>query len=71
MSRLDDLIADLCPDGVQFRALSDCFNQFSGMGGVSNKWADEGNCQFIDYMNAYTHIAIDVNDLPYQEESRT
>ena len=70
MSRLDELIKKLCPEGVSFHALSDCFDQFSGMGGVSNKWADEGNCQFVDYINAYTHIAIDVNNLPYATVKR-
>ena len=65
MSRLDELIAELCPDGVEFFSLNILFDQFSGMGGVSGKWAEEGNCRFIDYMNAYKHLSIDVNDLPY------
>ena len=65
MSRLDELIAELCPDGVKRYSLGTLFIQLSGMGGVSNKWASDGNCRFIDYMNAYKHIAIDVNDLPF------
>ncbi len=65
MSKLDELIKELCPDGVEFKPLNEVFIQFSGMGGVSNKWAETGNCQFIDYMNAYNNIAIDVNDLPF------
>lgn len=35
------------------------------MRGVSNKWADNGNCRFIDYLNAYKNIKIDINALPY------
>ena len=65
MSRLEELIAELCPDGVEYKVLDDVFIQFSGMGGASNKWASEGNCRFIDYMNAYTHISIDVTNLPF------
>ena len=65
MSRLDELIAKLCPNGVKYFTLNECFDQFSGMGGVTNKWADAGNCQFVDYMNAYNHIAVDVQDLPF------
>ncbi len=65
MSKLDELVADLCPNGVKYYTLNECFDQFSGMGGVTNKWADTGNCQFVDYMNAYNHIAVDVQDLPF------
>ena len=35
------------------------------MTGVSNKWADDGNCQFIDYMNAYKNLKINVKLLPF------
>ena len=65
MRRLEELIEKLCPDGVEYKSLSSCFTMFSGMGGVTGKWSESGNCQFIDYMNAYKHISIDVNDLPY------
>ena len=70
MSRLDELIAELCPDGVAFYNLAEIFEQFSGMGGVANKWANEGNCRFVDYMNAYSHISIDINNLPYATVKR-
>ena len=53
MSKINDLIKKLCPNGVEYKSLKDIFELFSGMTGVSNKWADEGNCRFIDYMNAY------------------
>ena len=65
MTKLEELINEFCPDGVEYYSLSELFIQFSGMGGVSNKWADSGNCQFIDYMNAYNNISIDVTNLPY------
>ena len=65
MSKINDLINKLCPNGVEFKFLKDVFELFSGMTGVSNKWADEGNCQFIDYMNAYKNNKIDITKLPY------
>ena len=65
MSRLDELIQKLCPDGVEYYLLDECFIQFSGMSGVTGKWANEGNCRFIDYMNAYSNISIDTHDLPF------
>ena len=30
-----------------------------------NKWASSGNCRFIDYLNAYKHIKIDIHQLPF------
>lgn len=63
MSRINELIEKLCPDGVEFKSLNEIFRQFSGMTGVSNKWKETGNCKFIDYMNAYKNMKIDVNRL--------
>ena len=65
MSRIDELIKEKCPDGVEYKKLEEVFVQFSGMTGVSNKWAETGNCRFIEYMNAYKNITIDVSKLPY------
>ena len=61
MSRIDDLISKYCPNGVEQKVLSEICEQFSGMTGVSNKWADTGNCIFIDYLNAYNNMKIDVS----------
>ena len=63
MSKIEDLINKLCPNGVEFKPLNEIFKQFSGMTGVSNKWKENGNCKFIDYMNAYKNLKIDVNRL--------
>lgn len=65
MLAINDYIKKNCQRGVTICPIGDIFDQFSGMSGVTNKWADEGNCRFIDYMNAYTHLKIDVNALNY------
>ena len=65
MSRLEELIKKLCPDGVEYKELNEIFIQYSGMTGVSNKWKDTGNCQFIDYMNVYKNLKVNVNLLPF------
>lgn len=59
MSKLEELIQKLCPNGVEYKTFEDFSIQLTGMSGVSNKWAETGNCVFIDYMNAYTHLKID------------
>lgn len=65
MSKIEELIKKLCPNGVEYKDLNSVFKLFSGMRDVSNKWKETGNCQFIDYMNAYKNQKIDVTKLPY------
>lgn len=50
---------------VETKKLNEVFDSFNGMGGVSNKWADDGNCQFIDYKNVYDNTKVDVSNTPY------
>lgn len=63
MSKLEELIQQYCPDGVEWKTLYSITKQFSGMTGVSNKWAEEGNCVFIDYNNVYNHTSVDTTAL--------
>ncbi len=65
MNRIDTLIKKFCPNGVEYYQLSEISISLNGMSNVKNKWAENGNCQFIDYMNAYSNLKIDVNNLPY------
>lgn len=65
MSKIEELIQQYCPDGVEYMPLYSITEQFSGMTGVSNKWAESGNCMFIDYMNVYKHISVDTSALKY------
>ena len=63
MGKIDELIEKMCPNGVEYKKIDDVFYKFNGMTGVSNKWKKTGNCQFIDYMNAYKNLKIDVKRL--------
>ncbi|MCQ2336517.1 MAG: restriction endonuclease subunit S [Paludibacteraceae bacterium] len=65
MESIEQMINRLCPDGVESYKLEEFSTQLSGMSAVSGKWKEVGNCQFIDYMNAYKNIRINVNDLPF------
>lgn len=65
MTKVENMIKELCPNGITSYKLEEFSTQLSGMSAVSGKWKEEGNCQFIDYMNAYKNIRIDVNDLPF------
>lgn len=65
MKSFEQLIAELCPNGVEYIRIGDFAIQMNGMSGVSNKWKETGNCQFIDYMNVYKNISVNVEDLPF------
>ena len=64
MIKIEELIKKLCPNGVVYCALNKVFDNFNGMTGVSNKWKENGNCRFIEYMNAYKNLKIKVQQLP-------
>ncbi|UKI21101.1 MAG: restriction endonuclease subunit S [Christensenella sp.] len=61
MSKLEELIKEFCPNGVAYRKINEVAVQLNGMSGVSGKWADDGNCEFIDYMNVYKNVKIDTD----------
>ncbi len=63
MSKLQELIYKLCPDGVEYKKIETLFDTFNGMAGVTNKWKETGNCVFIDYLNVYNNMCVDVNKL--------
>ena len=70
-SKLDELIQQYCPDGVEYRKIKDIGVLLNGMSGVSNKWAETGNCKFIDYKNVYDHLKVDIFDTPYATVKNT
>lgn len=63
MNTIKQLIEKYCPEGVECKKLGEVFNYFSGMTGVSGKWKDSGNCKFIDYLNVYNNMRVDVSAL--------
>ena len=64
MSKLQELISRLCPDGVPFKTLGELGNFFGGLTGKSKEDFKEGNAKFITYMNIYSNpsLNIDVQD---------
>ena len=61
MSRLDELISELCPDGVEFVRLGDVGAFYGGLTGKTKYDFENGNASFITYMNVYTNIEIDTS----------
>lgn len=65
MSKLERLIEELCPDGVEYKTIDNISTRLKGMSGVSKKWYESGNCQFIEYKNVYKNLKINIYQLPY------
>ncbi|MEL7626645.1 MAG: restriction endonuclease subunit S [Anaerolineaceae bacterium] len=59
MSRLEDLIQTLCPDGVEYKKLGDMGAFFGGLTGKTKQDFQDGNKKFISYMNVYKNPAVD------------
>lgn len=59
MNRIDDLIAELCPNGVDFKALGDIARTVSGLSGKAKADFSEGNARFVSYKNAFANVTVD------------
>ena len=64
MSRLADLIAQLCPDGVEYRALGEMGSLFGGLSGKTKSDFVEvdGACPFVTYKEVYS--LLEINQIP-------
>ncbi|RGW21134.1 restriction endonuclease subunit S [Ruminococcus sp. AF13-28] len=64
MSKLEQLINELCPEGVEYKALGELGEFYSGLTGKSKDDFSKGNAKFITYMNVFSNLSlkIDVDD---------
>ena len=61
MGKLEDLIQELCPDGVEYKTLGELGSFYGGLTGKSKEDFNNGNARFISYMNVYSNLALDLN----------
>jgi type I restriction enzyme S subunit len=50
LTRIDDLIAAHCPEGVEFKTLGEIGSLYGGLTGKSKKDFTDGNARFISYV---------------------
>ena len=60
-SKIEKLIAELCPNGVEFKELNELGNFYSGLTGKSKNDFTNGNEKFITYMNVFSNIAVNTD----------
>jgi len=61
MSKIEELIKRLCPNGVKYYELGELGKFYGGLTGKSKEDFKDGNAKFITYMNAYKNLALDVD----------
>jgi len=60
VSKLDELINELCPDGVEYKALDKLGKFYGGITGKSKEDFSGGNAKFITYKNVYSNPALKI-----------
>ena len=59
MSRIDELLARLCPQGVRFARLGDISRTIPGLSGKSKADFSNGNARFVTYKQVYADPVVD------------
>ena len=54
------LIAEHCPDGVEYISLGKLGKFYSGLSGKSKNDFNDGNAKFITYMNVFNNLALNI-----------
>lgn len=64
MSKLEELINELCPNGVEYKTLGELGKFYGGITGKTKDDFSDGNSKFITYKNVYANLSlkIDVDD---------
>lgn len=61
MNRIEKLIAQHCPDGVEFCELGKIGDFYGGLTGKSKNDFKDGNAKYVTYMNVFSNIAVNTN----------
>ena len=59
MSRIDDLIRDLCPDGVEYKPLGEVGRLLGGLTGKTKADFADGTARYVSYKNVYSNLEVD------------
>lgn len=61
MSKLEELIKEYCPNGVEYKKLGELGQFYGGLSGKSKNDFTDGNEKFITYKNVYSNPALDLD----------
>lgn len=60
MNKIEKLIEKFCPEGVEFKELSELGYLYGGLTGKSKKDFQSGNGNYVTYKNIYSNISVDI-----------
>jgi type I restriction enzyme S subunit len=60
VSKIDELIREYCPQGVEFKSIEELGDLHGGITGKSKEDFKDGNARFISYMNVFSNMSTDV-----------
>lgn len=61
LSKIEKLITELCPNGVEFKELRELGDFYGGLSGKSKDDFSNGNAKFVTYMNIFSNIAVNTD----------
>ena len=72
MSKINDLIQELCPNGVEYKKLKEIGDTFTGLSGKSKDDFYNGNCRYITYTNIFNNpvVRLDLDDTTEEKIER-
>jgi type I restriction enzyme S subunit len=65
VNRIEELIQQLCPDGVEWKTLGEIGYLYGGLSGKTKSDFQDGNARFISYMNVYSNISVRTDILDF------
>lgn len=65
MSKIDDLIKQYSPNGVEFKELNEIGTLYGGLTGKDKNDFSDGNACFITYMNIFSNISVNPSDMGF------
>lgn len=65
MSRIDELLAKHCPDGIEFFSIGDLAETVAGLSGKTKSDFAGGSARFVSYKNAFANLAVNQQALDF------
>jgi len=60
MNKIEKLLQELCPKGVEYKELGDLGYFFGGLNGKTKEDFVNGNYRYVSYLNIYKNISVDL-----------
>lgn len=70
MNKIEKLLKELCPNGVEFKALGEVGSFFNGLSGKNKDDFKNGNAKYVTYLNVFNNIATDLDKTEFVQVSK-